>query len=74
MELVVPENGLIIWSLILAAIFIFWIVALINILRNDFKGPNEKLIWIVVVIFVPFLGSVLYFAIGRNNRIKHNQY
>ena len=45
-----------------------WLIALVDILRNDFKG-NDKLIWILVVIFVPFLGPLCYFFIGRKQKI-----
>jgi hypothetical protein len=44
------------------------LLALIDILRNDFKGSNDKVIWVIVVLFLPFLGSLLYFLIGRNQR------
>jgi ABC-type molybdate transport system permease subunit len=47
---------------------IFWLWALIDILRNDFTGSN-KLIWILLVLFIPVLGFVLYFLIGRKQKI-----
>ena len=43
------------------------IIAFINILRSDFKG-NNKLIWLLVVIFVPFIGPIAYFFIGRKQK------
>lgn len=46
-----------------------WVIALVDILRNDFKG-NDKLIWLLAVIFVPFLGPILYFILGRKQKIK----
>lgn len=49
-----------------------WLIALVDILRSDFKG-NDKLIWILVVIFVPFLGPLCYFFIGRNQKIEGNK-
>lgn len=47
---------------------IFWIITLTDILNNKFEGSN-KLIWILVVIFLPIVGSLLYFAIGRRQKI-----
>ena len=44
------------------------ISALVDILRNEFKG-NNKIVWILVVLFLPFLGSLLYFGIGRRQKI-----
>ncbi|QSS96544.1 PLD nuclease N-terminal domain-containing protein [Psychroflexus sp. ALD_RP9] len=37
-------------------------------MKSKFKA-NEKLIWTLVVIFIPFLGSILYLAIGRNHKL-----
>jgi len=45
------------------------IIALIDIVKNDFSGAN-KVIWVVVVLFLPILGSILYFLIGRNHKIN----
>lgn len=47
---------------------IFWLWALIDILKNDFTGSN-KLIWLLLVLFIPVLGFVLYFLIGRRQKI-----
>ncbi|MBC7350097.1 MAG: PLDc_N domain-containing protein [Candidatus Aminicenantes bacterium] len=46
-----------------------FIIALVDILRNDFPG-QEKIVWLLVVIFLPLLGPILYFIIGRKKRIK----
>ena len=42
--------------------------ALIDIVRSEFEG-NNKLMWVLIVVFVNFIGALLYFAIGRNQRI-----
>ncbi len=49
-----------------------WIIALVDVLKSDFKG-NEKLVWLLVVIFVPFIGSLCYFFIGRKQRVGANE-
>lgn len=49
---------------------ILWIIALIDILKSDFKDTNGKIIWILIVLFLPLIGSILYFAIGKNQKIK----
>jgi uncharacterized membrane protein len=46
--------------------FILWIVALVDCLRSN--NPN-KLVWVIVIILLPFLGSILYFALGRSRTI-----
>ena len=43
------------------------ISALVDILKSEFTG-NNKIVWVLVVMFLPLLGSVLYFVIGRNQK------
>jgi hypothetical protein len=45
-----------------------WLVAFIDILKSDFKG-NDKLVWLLVVIFVPFIGPLCYWFIGRKQKL-----
>lgn len=53
--------------ILLAIIFLLLIplVALIHLLKNEFK-ENDKLIWLLVILFFPVFGSILYFTIGKN--------
>lgn len=55
--------------LILVFILLLPLIALIDILRNDFKG-NDKIIWVLIVLFLPILGTILYFLIGASKKIK----
>lgn len=47
---------------------ILWLWALIDCLKSNFSGSN-KLIWIVLIIFLPVLGPILYLLIGRGQRV-----
>ncbi len=49
--------------------FILYIYILIDILKHEFTGYN-KIIWILVLIFFPVLGALLYLVFGRSQRIK----
>lgn len=49
--------------------FILWIIAFIDVLRNEFTGSN-KLIWLLAVVFVPLIGSRCYFFIGTKQKLK----
>ena len=48
-----------------------WIYCLIDILKNKFT-QNDKIIWILAVILIPFIGSFLYLFIGKNEKLKLN--
>lgn len=49
--------------------FIPFIFAFIDILKNEFTG-NNKLIWIIVVLFAPLIGSITYFFIGTKQKVN----
>ena len=42
--------------------FVLWIVALVDCIKGS--NPN-KVVWIIVIILLPFLGSILYFLLGK---------
>ena len=65
------------WQLILILAFVFLgilptLLALIDIVKSEFKG-NNKIVWVLVVLFGSFFGAVLYFLIGREQKIKITQ-
>ncbi len=47
--------------------FVFWLWALVDILRSEFTGSN-KIVWLIAVILLPLLGAVLYWFIGREQK------
>lgn len=52
-------------GIITLAGFAFWLWMLIHAIKNRALSDGERVVWVLVVIFLPFLGSVLYFLIGR---------
>ena len=44
---------------------IFWLWMLVDALTSSLP-PVEKLIWVLVIFFLHFLGALLYFFIARN--------
>lgn len=48
-------------------VLILPLIALIDILRNTFR-ENDKLIWVLVVLFLPFVGALLYYFIGTKQK------
>ena len=47
---------------------ILTVMALIEILKSDFKD-NDKIIWVAVILLFNFIGAILYFVIGRKQRL-----
>jgi len=38
---------------------------LIDAIGNKGLSDGERIVWVLVIIFLPLLGSILYFFIGR---------
>ncbi|MDY8137259.1 PLD nuclease N-terminal domain-containing protein [Aquimarina sp. 2201CG5-10] len=58
------------WQILLLIFgLILPLIALIDVLRNNFRG-NNKLVWLLVIIFFNLFGALLYFIIGRGQKIK----
>ncbi|ABE52727.1 PLDc N-terminal domain-containing protein [Methanococcoides burtonii] len=61
--------GQLLWGIIAIAI-LFWVFMLFDCLQrnaDDFphKGDTDKLIWSLVLIFLTFIGAVLYYYLVR---------
>ena len=62
------------WQIIIILITVFLgviptIIALIDIVRNEFSG-NNKIVWLLVVLLGNFFGALLYFIIGRKQKLS----
>ena len=71
MQLIQPEIGLILWGIFILCLLGFWIGTLVSIAKSDFIDQRTKSVWGLLVFFLPLLGMLLYYAIGRNQRINN---
>jgi hypothetical protein len=46
-------------------ILVLDIVVILDIIKSN-KDGEKKLLWIVAVIFLPVLGPILWFLLGKN--------
>ena len=53
-----------IWGFALAAC-VFWIWMLIHAITNKGLDNIEKLIWVIVILCLHFVGGLIYFFIAR---------
>ena len=59
---------LLVWvigGIISLAGFVFWLWMLVDAIKNRSLTDGEKVVWVLVIIFLPVLGSILYFFIGK---------
>lgn len=61
--------GLLVFFIIMAiigiALFVFWIWSIIDCVKREFPGDNDKVLWLVVIIVLGVLGSFIYLIAGR---------
>jgi hypothetical protein len=64
---IIAAMGLL-WLLIImvgVALTVFWVLAIIDCAQRQFQDPNEKIIWILVIVFTHWIGTLIYWFVGR---------
>lgn len=61
------QLALVVAILVLPIIPNLW--AIWHIFRNDFATPAEKKGWIGLNVFLPIIGGVIYFFVGRRRTV-----
>ncbi|WP_296698487.1 PLD nuclease N-terminal domain-containing protein [Algoriphagus sp.] len=78
MELVTPSNGLLAWQLggflVFVGYFGFTIYALIDMVRSDFRDQHMKLIWALIILMIPVIGTFLYLSMNRRTKRNHRKF
>lgn len=54
------------WKLLGLAVYAYTIY---DVVTSRFAAQNDKLIWIIIVVLLPFLGTLLWFLVGRNKTL-----
>jgi len=52
--------------LVVVLIFVFWIWMLIDCIKNTRLTDTERVVWVLVIIFLHALGALIYLLAGRN--------
>ena len=64
----VPAWGILGLFLILNAVL--FIAALVSVARNKTHATGSTIVWALIVLALPFLGSVLWFLVGRRESLS----
>jgi hypothetical protein len=54
-----------IFFLFYLACVVFWLWMLVDLLTSG-SSTGTKILWVIIMIFLPMLGSILYFFLARN--------
>ena len=68
---VLPETAL--WPLLFFELgtlsIIFWVWMLVDCAVNEPSEANDKLVWVIIILFTHVLGAVLYLFVRRPRRL-----
>jgi hypothetical protein len=48
---------------------VFWIWMLVHAIQNKGLDDTEKIVWVIVIALLHFLGAAIYFFVGRPKAI-----
>lgn len=47
----------------------FWIWMLVDCAMKETSAGNDKLVWVLVILFTHWIGAVIYFFVRRPKRV-----
>jgi len=47
-----------------------YVYTIYDVVRSKFGGPNDKLVWVLVVLFLPLIGTILWFLMGKKSVLR----
>jgi len=50
--------------------FGFWIWALVDCLTNESSEGNDKIIWVLVILLLSWIGALIYVLVRRPQRVN----
>jgi len=52
------------------AALVFWVWMLVDCATNEPSEGNDKIVWVVIIIFANWLGALVYYLVRRPERIR----
>jgi len=48
---------------------ILWVLMLIDVATKEFRNPNDKVLWILIIVLTGVIGAIIYyFLIKKANK------
>ena len=69
-SVIIPILVMFFMGSIALAFFAFWIWMLIDCAKNEPDEGNNKLIWILIIVFTQLIGALIYYFVQRAERLK----
>jgi hypothetical protein len=61
------------WLLMMGIILgflVLFIYALVDVIKSEFENSTNKVIWLLLLLFAGPIGIILYFIIGKKQKVK----
>jgi hypothetical protein len=68
MSIVIPGCGLIGTLLVLVST-VFWIWMIVDCVTSRSLTGSDKIVWLLVIIFLHFVGALIYYLVGRKRAL-----
>ena len=46
-------------------VFVFWIIMIVDAATRKFKNETDKIVWILIIVFLQILGAVIYYFVVK---------
>jgi hypothetical protein len=50
---------------------VLWLWTLVDCLNNEPSHGSDKVCWVLVILFLPIIGAILYLFVRRRSRTKN---
>jgi len=50
-------------SIVFLVLVVFWVLMIVDCAKRKFKNSTEKIVWILVIVFLKWFGAVVYFLV-----------
>ncbi len=60
--------GLLFFAAIMIATFVFWIMMIVDVIKRDFKKSEEKIVWLLIILFFHFIGALVYYFMVKRQK------
>ena len=57
--------GLVFFAAVMIGTLVFWILMLVDVVKRDFKKSEEKIVWLLIILFFHFIGALVYYFVVK---------
>jgi hypothetical protein len=60
------------WLVFVAAFIgamVFWIMMIVDVAKRQFPKPDDKTLWVLVVVLAGIVGAIIYYVIIKRNSV-----